>query len=264
VGIATFASGIDALQARLESQGFALLVGSSHYDSDTEVKQIRTLMERGIDGLFLVGHQRRPEIYRQLEEARIPYVCTYTIDHSHGMCVGYDNAAAMRRLVEYLVQLGHRRFGILTSPTHNNDRIAARFKGAVEAIAGFGLGAPEVVEAPYAAGEGRAGLRAIMTRAPSITAVVCTTDLHAIGAVAEARSLGLPVPSRLSITGFDDLDIVADIEPPLTTIHVPSREIGERVAEMLLASIFGRPTMQVVELTASIVVRASTARAPDV
>ena len=102
-----------------------------------------------------------------------------------------------------------------------------------------------------------------MQRDPVITAVVCTTDLHALGALAEARVLGLAVPSRLSITGFDDLDIVAEVDPPLTTVHVPSREIGQRVGDMLMATIFGRPTTQIIELSAPIVVRGSTARAPD-
>ena len=101
-----------------------------------------------------------------------------------------------------------------------------------------------------------------MRRNPNTTAVACTTDLHAVGAVAEARALGFEVPKRLSISGFDDLEIVAEIEPPLTTVHVPSRVIGERVAEMLIASIAGRPGTNVIELTASLVVRSSTAPPP--
>jgi len=261
LGVATFATGIDALQARLESQGFTLLMACSHYDPEMEARQIRMLLERGIDGLVLVGHQRRAEIYRQLEESRVPYACTYTID-KRGYCVGCDNEAANRRMIEYLIQLGHQRFGVITTPTHNNDRIAARFKGAVGPIADARLPPPEIVEVPYAIAEGRTALRGIMQRTPETTAVVCTTDLHAIGAVAEARALGLAVPSRLSIAGFDDLDIVADIDPPLTTVHVPSREIGERVADMLVATISGRPTAQIVELSANLVVRGSTARAP--
>jgi len=262
LGVATFADAIDALQARLESRGFSLLIASSHYDPESEMRQIRTLMERGIDGLMLVGHRRHPDVYQRLEEAGIPYVCTYTIDHARGLCVGYDNADGARRMVDYLVQLGHRHFGVLTSPTHANDRIAARFEGAVSRLSELDVPRPEVVEAPYAIADGRAGLATIMQRRPETTAVVCTTDLHAVGAVAEARALGLPVPERLSITGFDDLEIVAEIEPPLTTVHVPSRVIGERVAEMLIASISGRPVTNVIELTATLVVRASTAPPP--
>ena len=261
LGIATFAAGIDALQTRLEAQGFSLLVACSHYDPEAEVRQIRMLLERGIDGLMLVGHQRRPEIYRQLRDNGIPFVCTYTID-TIGLCVGYDNAAPHRKMIEYLLQLGHRRFGIITTPTHNNDRIAGRFRGAAEQIAEAGLPPPIVVEAPYAIGEGRAALRQIMTREPEVTAVVCTTDGHAIGAVAEARALGLAVPGRLSITGYDDLDIVAEIDPPLTTVRVPSREIAERAADMLVGAISGRPGAQTVELSATVVVRGSSARAP--
>ncbi len=262
LGVATFADAVDALQTRLESQGFSLLIASSHYDPESEMRQIHTLMERGIDGLMLVGHRRRPEIYRRLEEAGIPFVCTYTIDHTRGQCVGYDNADGARRMVDYLVQLGHRNFGVLTSPMHVNDRIAARFEGTMSRLSELGILEPEVVEAPYAIADGRAGLAAIMQRRPETTAIICTTDLHAVGAVAEARALGFAVPRRLSISGFDDLEIVAEMEPPLTTVHVPSRIIGERVAEMLIARISGRPVMDIIELTASLVVRASTAPPP--
>lgn len=259
LGVATFAACIETLQTRLESHGFSLLIGSSQYDTDAEARQIRNLMERGIDGLMLVGQRRHPDIYRRLREARIPYVCTYTIDRDNGLCVGYENSDGTRRMVDYLVQLGHRNISVLTSPTHNNDRIAERFRGAVERIAEIGLPEPAIVEGPYEIPDGRAGLRTIMQRKPDTTAVVCTTDLHAIGAIAEARALGFAVPSRLSITGFDDLDIVSEIEPPLTTVRVPSREIGERVADMLIASIAGRPFTELVEFTMSLAVRSSTA-----
>ena len=262
LGVATFAKGIDALQSRLESQGFSLLIACSHYDPEVEERQIRTLLERGVDGLVLVGQQRRREIYKRLDETGIPYACTYSLGN-RGLCVGCDNAAAHRRLVDYLVQLGHRQFGVITSPTENNDRIAGRFLGAINGISDAGLPAPEIVECPYAIVEGRAALRRIMQRRPEITAVVCTTDLHALGAIAEARALGLAVPSRLSISGFDDLDIVAEVDPPLTTVHVPSWEIGQRVADMLIATISGRPTAQFVELPAPLVLRGSTARAPE-
>lgn len=262
LGVATFAAGIEALQAQLESQGYSLLIATSHNNPDLEVRQIHTLMERGIDGLMLVGHTRAAEIYRRLKEARVPYVCAYTVDHTPGMCVGHDNADGTRRVVDYLAQLGHRNFGVLTTPTQNNDRIAARLDGARQRLKDLGLPAPEVVETTFAIAEARGGLKTIMQRRPKTTAIVCTTDLHAVGAMAEARALKLPVPSRLSITGFDDLDIVAEIEPPLTTVRVPSRMIGRRVAEMLIASISKRPVTEVVELTAMLVVRGSTAPAP--
>ena len=259
LGIATFADAIDELQKRLENRGYSLLIASSHYDPEVELRQIRALMERGIDGLMLVGHHRRAEVYRRLDEARIPYICTYTIDRTHGLCVGYDNADGARRMVDYLVQIGHRKFGVLTTPTDNNDRIAARFGATLQRLKEIGLPAKVALEAPYAISGGRSGLETIMRQSPDITAVICTTDAHAIGAVSGAKALGLAVPSQLSISGFDDLEIVSEIDPPLTTVRVPSRVIGERVADMLMACVSGRPVTSVVELTASLVVRGSTA-----
>jgi len=98
----------------------------------------------------------------------------------------------MSRLVAHLTGLGHRRFGVITTSIRHNDRIAQRLRGATGAIAAAALPAPVVVEMAYTLRDGRTGLRA---RAPAITAVVCTTDIHAVDALAEARLLGLGVPA---------------------------------------------------------------------
>ncbi len=262
LGVATFASVVDVVQRRLEAEGLSLLIACSRYEPEVEARQVRMLLERGIDGIVLVGHRRPAETYKLLEDAGVPYVCAYTVERGKHPCVGFDHHGAMQRMIAFLHQLGHRRFGVITSPTHHNDRVTLRFEGALAGIAAAGLPAPEVVEAPYAVSDGRAAFRALIERAPGITAVVCTVDAHAIGALAEARALGLPVPGRLSIAGFDDLDIAAEVDPPLTTLHVPTREMGERVADILLARIANRPTAQTVELTVTLAVRASTGPAP--
>jgi LacI family transcriptional regulator len=263
LGAAIFAVGVEALQRRLELAGHALLVANSRYNSELEARQVRTLVERGVDGVVLVGHQRPPETYRLLEETGIPYVCTYTYLAGEGAppCVGFDHAVAARRLVEYLIDLGHRRFGVITSPFGENDRIAGRLRGILAAIEAAGLPAPKVVEAAYAIADGRSAFRSLLAATPTVTAIVCTTDAHAIGALAEARAQGIAVPGRLSVTGFDDLELAVNADPPLTTVRVPAQEIGERAADFLLARIAGRPVPAALELTTTLAVRASTGRA---
>ncbi|MBL8698481.1 MAG: substrate-binding domain-containing protein [Alphaproteobacteria bacterium] len=262
LGTAIFATGVEALQRRLDALGHALLVAHSQNDPAVELRQLRTLLERGVDGIVLVGHRHRPALYRLLAETRTPYVCTYTFGNGRHACVGIDHARAMATLVAHLLALGHRRFGVITSPTRDNDRIAQRLQGAVAAVRSAGCAPPEVVEAPYAIRDGREALRALLARAPEATAVICTTDIHAVGVVAEARTLGLDVPGRLSVTGFDDLALAADLEPPLTTIRVPAEEIGARAAEMLVGRVLGKPVATAIKLDAELNVRASTGAAP--
>lgn len=262
LGVGIFAAGVEAMQQRLETHGHALLVANSRYDSELEARQVRTLLARGVDGIALVGHQHRPEVLALIAQAAIPYVCLYTYRPGPHPCVGIDQAAATRRIVDFLVDLGHRRFGVISNPTRDNDRIAGRVAGVLDACRRHGLPTPMILEVPYTVGDGRIALRTILERAPDVTAITCTTDLHAFGALAEARARGLAIPGRLSITGFDDLDLAAEVEPPLTRICVPAREIGERAADLLVASVAGRPVPDHLELGTTLTVRSSTGPAP--
>ncbi len=77
------------------------------------------------------------------------------------------------------------------------------------------------------------------------TAVICSNDLLAIGALLEARAMGLEVPRDLSITGFDDITLAAEFDPPLTTMKVDNAEIGRLAATHLLTCLGGGVTHQV-------------------
>jgi LacI family transcriptional regulator len=262
LGAAIFATGVEALQRRLEGHGYALLVSNSRYDPELEARQVRTLIERGIDGIVLVGHRRSADVYRLLNENRVPYVCTYTYAAGPHACVGFDHAAAARQIVDYLLDLGHGEFGVITTPPRENDRIAGRLEGVLQGLSAAGLPRPEIVEADYSIADGRSALRVLLSLAPRVTAVVCTTDGHAVGALAEARAQRIEVPQRLSITGFDDLELSANAEPSLTTVAVPAREIGERAADLIIARIDGRQVPHLVELRTTLSVRGSTGRGP--
>ena len=262
LGVGIFAAGVEALQRRLDQLGHSLLVASSQFDPDIELRQARALLERGVDGIALVGHRHRAELLRVLAETRTPYVFTYTYAGGRHPCVGFDHAAAIGRVVDLLAELGHRRFGIVTSPTRDNDRITQRLEGARARIAALRLPKPMLIEAPYGVADGRGALRALLHDAPATTAVICTTDVHAMGVLAEARTLGIDVPARLSVTGFDDLELAAEMEPALTTIHVPARDIGERAADMLVAQATGARAGTHVAVPVTLSVRGSTGRAP--
>jgi LacI family transcriptional regulator len=262
LGAAIFAAGVEGLQRRLDQLGHSLLVASSNFDLDVELRQARTLLERGVDGIVLVGHRHRRELFNLLAQTRTPYVFTYTYAGGRHPCVGFDQGAAMRGPVDLLAGLGHRRFAIVTTPTRENDRIAARVAGAQARILALDLPEPPIFEMPFAFAAGRDALRALLRDAPSTTAVLCTTDVHATGVLAEARRLAIDVPDRLSVTGFDDLEMSAEMEPPLTTIRVPAREIGERAADLLIARVQGRAAVPHVALDVAFTVRGSTGRAP--
>lgn len=261
--IAIFAAGVVALQNRLNAAGYTLLVANAEYDLSREAQEVRALVERGVDGLVLVGGVHAPEVRKLLKTKQIPFVNTYNFGaNENDPCIGFDNRAAAARVVDYLCDLGHREFAVITSPFRNNDRIAARRTGFLEGLVAHGIElAPErVVEVPYTIAEGRTALGSLLRSQSLVTAVLCAADVLAIGAVQECRTLGLRVPEDLSVTGFDDLDLAMHMDPPLTTVRIPAAELGTRAADYLLARINGAQVPQRIELSASLIVRRSTGR----
>jgi len=257
-----FANSIQALQRELGEHGYQLLLGSHEYDPAREVDVTRALLERGVDGLMLVGTDHSPALYPLLTNFRIPHVLTWSLDASgHHDCVGFDNRAAAARVARHLVELGHRQFAVITGLTANNDRARDRIAGVRDVLAAHGieLAPGRLLEFPFAVRSGREALRKAMRLAPRPTALICGNDVLAQGALIEAHALGIDVPRALSITGFDDMELAAQTPPGLTTIRIPTAEIGRRVAQHLLARIGGAAAERCVELDVELVVRGSTA-----
>ena len=261
LGIGIFAAGVDALQRRLEEFGYQLLVAASDYDEVKEARQVRALIERGVDGIALVGHRHAPEVYEMLRSRKLPYVNSYQFDgRNPHPCIGFDNRSGAFNLTGHLVDHGHRRFGIITAPPGLNDRIAARLKGILDCLGEHGIAASarHIVEVPQTIIAGRGATRALLAAHPGITAICCTTDTLAVGALCECRELGVGVPEDVSVTGFSDLEIVSQLDPPLSTVRIPTDQIGTRIADFLLDRIAGKTGPNKVELEASVVIRGST------
>ncbi len=260
LGVSIFANGVEALQDRLGEAGYGLLIANSQYDLEKEYQEIRALIERGVDGLVLVGNERLPESRALLRRAAIPYVVTYVSEAAEAApAVGFDNFRSAYEIAAHLVDLGHRRFALATSPSGANDRIRARRQGILRCLADRGIETePPVLELPYAMESGRDAVRRIVKDFPQVTALVCTTDFLAIGALAEARILGLAVPRDLSVAGFDDLEFAASLSPALTTVQVPAREIGRIAADRLVGALAGEAVETATVLPARVILREST------
>jgi len=261
LGIGIFALGVEALQRRLEESGYQLLVAASLYDEDKEARQVRALIERGVDGMVLVGHRHAPEVYQLLRARKLPYVNTYEFDgRNPHPCIGFDNRKGSAELTRCLIELGHREFGIITAPPSLNDRIAARLAGIVDCLAEHGIAVRQgrLMEVAQTIQGGRVATRALLADHPKLTAICCTTDTVAIGALCECRALGVRVPDYVSVAGFSDLDIVAELDPPLSTVHIPADRIGSAIADFLLDRIAGRSGPRKIELATTLVLRGST------
>jgi LacI family transcriptional regulator len=259
---AIFANSTQALQRELGEHGYQLLLGSHEYDPDREVKVTRALLERGVDGLALVGTDHSPELYQLLLGFRSPYVLTWSLDESgHHHCVGFNNREVGARVAQYLYDLGHREFAVISGFTAHNDRARDRITGVREALAarGIALGPQRVVETSFSIQSGREALLTLLQSASRPTAVICGNDILAQGAMLEAHALGMEIPGELSITGVDDMELSAHLSPGLTTVRIPTAEIGRRSAQHILGRLNGEETEKRTELAIELIVRGSTA-----
>jgi DNA-binding LacI/PurR family transcriptional regulator len=235
-----------------------------------------------VDG-FLVYHlpDDHPSIPALLGR-RLPTVVVDGPDlHLQGVpLVGVDDRGGARQAAEHLLALGHRRIGVLVDriaadayrgPVDDQRRGASGFRAARLRLAGY-------ADALQAAGlawgsipiqecgipnrtSGHAGAAALLDRAPTLTAILATTDLLAQGAIQAAQQRDLLVPAAMSVVGFDDLP---DASTDLTTVHQPLADKGRIAARLLLQALDGAvtPTSHV-ELPTRLIVRGSTAQPPN-
>lgn len=258
------ANTMNAFQQRVMDAGYILLLSCSEYDPDKALVQARNMLERGIDGLVLLGENYPEPFWGLLLKQRVPYVVAYGFRPASPHCtVGFDNYRAFARLTNYVLELGHRRIGVIAQNPVNNDRAAARLAGTLDTLRAKGItmlpGHFTVREWTFA--EGRRGLRDVLQVAPRPTAVICANEFLAVGAILECQTLGVAVPRDLSIVSCGDAEISAHLSPALTTLRVPTAEIGRLAADHLLAKLKGDSPASL-ELELELVVRESAAPPP--
>ena len=239
---AIFATGLQALQEEFAHVGVTLLVATSHYDPERELEQLNVLLARGVDGVVLIGEARAPETYGLLERRRVPFVLVWTWrPDCPWKCVGFDNRAAARAMAERVLDFGHQRIAMLAGVTRGNDRAQSRVEGVQDALKARGLSlAPDgLVEAVYTVEAGADATEKLMSAAQKPTAIICGNDVLAAGAILAIRDLGLSVPQDVSVVGFDDIELAKLLTPPLTTVHVPHRRMGESAGRLLYRLIEG-------------------------
>ena len=205
-----YAASTQAIQRFAQRESCGVLLGVSDFEPEEEVRMIRRLIERRVDGLILTGGGRDPAIYRTLNRHRIPFVVTWRIAGAPNCpCVSFDNYGAGRLAMKHLLDLGHRRIGLICGRSEVNDRAMERRKAYEDALTeeGISVDTSLIFERDFEFMEGQIAMRRMLRHAEPPTAVFAANDIQAIGAIAECREQGLDVPRDISIIGFDDLPV---------------------------------------------------------
>lgn len=262
---ALYARMVGAASMTLSEAGISTLIATYDYDLDEEVREARNLLERGAEGLMLVGDNHRPGLHEMLDQSGVPYVCTY-VSNPRGShpTVGFDNAAAAAKLAQHILHLGHRRIAVISGLTKDNDRTTERLEGIRAELLRHNIELPDamVVESPYLIHSGRKSCAQLLSRnTPRPTAIICGNDILALGALSECQAHGIDVPNDISVVGFDNLEFSAHSNPPLTTIDVPAGEMGESAASYILGSLGGQIVSKHNPVEVELILRGSSAPA---
>ncbi|MFO7710098.1 MAG: LacI family DNA-binding transcriptional regulator [Desulfobacterales bacterium] len=261
-----FAESIRGVQDFAHSQGYQVLLGNSDYEYPKEDRLCEVLKERQVEGLIITTTNLKGKVLRELLDDRFPFILLYsTIRRGPISSVGVDNFLGGYTATKHLIQNGHRRIAMLAGGFSFSDKSLHRWRGYKKCLMDHGVNYDPslVLQTRYALESGREGIKSLLSLDKPPTAVFCSNDFMAIGAMQGAREFGVVLPEELSIVGFDDMAISSYITPGLTTIRQPAYEMGRLGAEILLDQIKkrdGRPIHKI--LATSIVVRESTAVAP--
>jgi LacI family transcriptional regulator len=220
----------------LAANQYELMLYTTHRRKTKESAYVN-MMARGLaDGLLIVL-PREPEAYLEsLRQREFPHVLIdqYGIDDAD-ISVTAANHQGGYEATKHLIDLGHKRIGIITGWT---DMISAqhRLEGYKAALADHGipLDSELIFEGDFTQACGFNGASQFLNLYEPPTAVFASNDVSAVGVIDAARAHGLSVPDQLSVIGFDDIPMAATLNPQLTTMHQPLQEMGRSATQLLL------------------------------
>ncbi|MCF8057094.1 MAG: LacI family transcriptional regulator [Desulfocapsa sp.] len=259
-----FGTSLIAMQDKAQEEGFSLVIGNTKYDCRIEKKIVEQFQEHRVAGLILTGFLKSNEVYfYNLVRKDIPCVFTWETMADQGLnYVGFDNYDAAFRITDYLVGLKHRRIGLLVGPYSKISRAASRLEGYRAALKKNGIDFdPQLVkEREPSHIEGKEAVKEFLKIKNRPTAIFAASDTLAIGAITGLKEKGLKVPEDISIAGFDDIEFAAFCDPPLTTIRVPSYEMGKLTMKVLIEMIRGASSqIRQYDLSTDLIIRNSCA-----
>ncbi len=244
---AIFAEVIQAFSDSVDAHGFTILIASHGYDLEREYAVLRKFLEHRVDGVALIGEDHSEETYELIERQDIHAISLWNYSETSRLsCVGADNELAGRLAAQHLVRLGHTEIGLVFPPTTDNDRARDRRSGAqsIMSEAGAQVDSRWDIESTYSIADAKEAASRILKSAQRPTAILCGNDVLAMGVLYAARSCGLSVPDDISVIGIGDFKGSGEVEPGLTTVRLPAREIGRRAGEHLSRSIIGETAQQ--------------------
>jgi LacI family transcriptional regulator len=261
VGAEFFSGFLTGLDEAAQELGSFLLVSTSHRHAP-EFRSAMHAMQKRVDGIIVMAPELDARDANVLTSAGGPVVLVNSyVEEPTVDVINFDNFGGARAITRHLLERGHRRIALIKGPPAARDA-QERARGYRDAMAEAGISQTDVLEydGDYSQEAGYAAASRLAQAAPRPTAIVAANDYCAMGALRALHEAGLAIPDDVAVAGFDGIVSAQYTQPPLTTVHVPTYEIGQkavaRLAELLRAERPGTPRYDVVPV--QLVVREST------
>ncbi|QKJ89014.1 Transcriptional regulator [Paramixta manurensis] len=258
-----FSEMIRGVEVTAAKQGYLVLIGDCAHQNQQEKSFMNLMLTRQIDGMVLLGSQVPFDTGVEEQRNLPPMVMANEFAPELELpTVHIDNLTAAFEAVNHLWQLGHRRIACIAGP-EEMPLCHYRLQGYIQALRRNGLTIdPEyIVRGDFTFEAGCTAFRRLMALPNPPDALFCHSDIMALGAMSQAKSLGLRVPQDISLVGFDDIELSRYSDPQLTTVAQPRFDIGREAMLLLLEQLQGKTVSSGSRLLDfELKVRGSTAR----
>lgn len=253
------------LQQYLQEFGYGLVFYVTKNDRETELRCLERLQTQQVDGIVHVPCSSSSAHSLTEGPLGVPVIEFFRRTSADSLdSIIYDDAVGAEKVTAHLLQLGHRRIGLIAGPPRLGST-QERLKGAYRAVsdAGFGSETLEVRHGDFSAETGRRAFLSLLHDSPETTAVFATGTQFVLGAALASKDSGISVPRDVSLAGFGDPEWMQLISPPLTTYTLPLREMAMTAAQLMVsrvedASTGSRLPTQIM-VSGNLIIRDSTA-----
>ncbi len=249
---------IDSINHIVCELGYTFEIFDHHLISmETCLQEIQGRQPKGV---IILGTELSLEDVQELSHLTIPYVVLDTyFDQIACDFIDMANTTAVFYLINYLVKCGHKRIGMVTS-TIKSGNILMRERGFEQALRANGISynKEDIFKVDLGFLGAYSNMKALLLSHQELPhALFCYNDVAAFGVIKALKEAGFAIPKDISVIGFDDLPMSSMIDPHLTSIKVPNRQIGKMSAQVLLEKLSSRKTYEPISLlvNGSLVVR---------
>ena len=257
-----FADLIQGIEHTAAKSGYLVLIGDCAHQNQQEKTFINLIITKQIDGMLLLGSDLPFDASKEEQRNLPPMVMANEFAPELELpTVHIDNLTAAFEAVHYLLKLGHQRIACIAGPKHM-PLCQYRSQGYVQALRRNGMSVESglTVHGDFSYESGAQAVIELMSLPTPPTAIFCHNDVMAIGAMFQAKKMGLNIPRDLSIVGFDDIKASQFTDPPLTTVAQPRFQLGRQAMLLLLEQLQGNPGQNgSLLLDSELIVRESTA-----